>query len=173
MKTIALAVVAVATISSSADAGKRVGLRAKAPAVAAQPASAIIPVKDAEVKFNFGADYALGAKTMATPDVEEETFVAMSITQTQALKVVADKTAELEYCWLRVPAAKRTASSAALTLMIEPSGAVAGAFIEGTLPAGVATCIEKVAARWTFPAADAGAEIEHPLSFNGKTDTLK
>ncbi len=173
MKTIALAVIAVATLSSSADAGKRVGLRAKAPAAPAAAASAIIPVKDAEVKFNFGADYALGAKTMATPDVEEETFVAMSITQAQALKVVADKTSELEYCWLRVPAAKRTASSAALTLMIEPSGAVAGAFIEGTLPAGVATCIEKIAARWTFPAADAGAEIEHSLSFNGKTDTLK
>ena len=86
MKTIALAVVAVATLASSADAGKRVGLRAKAPAAAA-PASAIIPVKEAEVKFNFGTDYTLGAKTMATPDVEEETAAVAVAKKTKRANV--------------------------------------------------------------------------------------
>jgi hypothetical protein len=131
-------------------------------------------MKDEPVKLDFGASYGLKtAKAAALPDVDIEEFTAQPITQTQVSKVVQAKVSELEYCWLRLPASKRVAASTNLRLLVEASGTVAGAFAEGTLPAGVGACIEKLASRWTFPAADAGCEIEHALSFNAKSDALR
>ena len=182
MKTLLVAptVVLLTTLgalTSPAEAGKRVKPKAKAPPPAAAPVLETIPVKELPVKFNFGEDYVLGPKAAAAPSGEiEEVFVARSVTESQVAKVIQERAAELEYCWLRVPAAKRVAASANLKLMIEASGGVAGVFVEGALPRGVDACIEKVATRWAFPAADAGCEVEHALSLNNasaKTDALR
>lgn len=178
MKTIlvAPAVVLLTTLgalSSSAEAGKRVTPKAKAPPAAA-PVSEIIPVKEKAIKFNFGEDYVLAPKAATAPSGEvEEVFEAQTVNQAQVSKVVQERIADLEYCWLRIPAARRVAGSANLKLMIEANGAVAGAFVDGSLPAGVGACIEKLAARWAFPVADAGCEIEHAISLNTKSDTLR
>jgi hypothetical protein len=175
MKTIAALVLALTSfgaLSSTADA-KPARAKPKAVASAAVEQSPIVLSKDIQVKGEFGADYTLGLRRGTEVVVgESDKAPARSVTESAVGKVVRERSEELEYCWLRVPAAKRTASSAVLKLMIEASGAVAGAELEGEVPAGVSKCITAAAAKWTFPAEDEGCEIEHGLSFNAKTDTM-
>jgi hypothetical protein len=79
---------------------------------------------------------------------------------------VKSKADELEYCWIKLPAKQRVETSGMLHIAIEASGTVAGAWIDGSIPASVEKCMTDRAAKWTFPAADAGSEIEHPISFS-------
>ena len=149
---------------------------AKKPKVPKPPVekSALVMVKDIEIKGETGEDFVLGLRRAAEVSVNDADKAPVRVVgETAAAKVIHERSAELEYCWLRVPAAKRTASSAMLKLMIEASGAVALADLDGELPAGVAKCITTVASKWTFPAGDEGCEIEHGLSINSKTDTLR
>lgn len=170
MKTILLiTTLGVLASTSTSFAGKRRPPPKKPVAVKTD----IVLVKDAEVKFNFGDDYVIKNRETETPTVDAETFEAKPITESVAAKVVRERADLLEYCWLRVPAGKRVASSAVLKLAIEAGGSVVGAEVEGELPAGVGKCITAAASKWTFPAADSGCEIEHGISLNTKTDTLR
>lgn len=174
MKTIhtaalALALTTFGALASSADA-KPLRPKPKAPPVEASP---LVLAKDIAVKGDFGGEYTLGLRRATEVAVNDaDKVAAKSVTESTVAAVVREKSEVLEYCWLRVPAAKRTATSATLKLMIEATGAVAGAELEGELPAGVAKCITSAAAKWTFPSADEGCEIEHGISLNAKTDNL-
>jgi hypothetical protein len=175
MKTILLALTAVSVIATPALAGKHkkakpaaTDKRGLASAIEVLPeASAIILVKDDGLKGKTGDDFVLkSTRASAQPELDAETFEAKSISDKEAIKIVKSKADELEYCWLKVPAAKRTVTSATLHLAIEASGAVAGVWIDGQIPASVDKCMTERATKWAFPVADAGCEVEHGISFS-------
>jgi len=122
------------------------------------------PSKPAAKKPNFGESFELKGRYASRPrDVEPAIVKNVPLTATQP-GVLKDKIGDLEYCWLKLPAAKRVASSAMLKVTIEAVGTVAAARVDGELPAGVGKCITTVASRWTFPAGDARSEIEHGIT---------
>ena len=178
MKTL-LAIATVALLASPAVAGKHRPAPSKAKPTKGlasviekteEDDSKIVLVKEAEVTFNFGDDYVMrkagSSRESARPDVDEETFEAKAVSNKEAVKIVKANAEELEYCWIKVPAAKRVDTSAVLHLAIEASGAVAGVWVDGQIPASVEKCMNDRAAKWSFPAADAGCEIEHGISFS-------
>jgi hypothetical protein len=179
MKTILLALTAIGIVATPALAGKHRPAPAKAKPAAAAPKKsglaaapavedAIVLVEDkAQPKLKLGEDFGLKtARASARPDLDEETFVLKTVSNKEAIKIVKSKAEELEYCWIKLPAAKRVDTSATLHLAIEASGSVAGAWIDGSVPAAVEKCMTDRAAKWAFPAADAGCEIEHGISFS-------
>lgn len=171
MKTSHLALtIALTTLGTLSTADAK---RPKVPKAAVEK-SALIMVEDLEVKGDTGDDFVLGVRraTEITVDDTDKAPVRV-VTESAVAKLIRERSAELEYCWLRVPAAKRTATSAMLKLFIEASGAVALADLDGELPAGVTKCITSAASKWTFPSGDEGCEIEHGLSFNTKYATLR
>ncbi|MBA3455831.1 MAG: hypothetical protein H0T42_22230 [Deltaproteobacteria bacterium] len=171
MKTILL-LTAVAALASPAFAGKP---RSTTPSTSKRAViGAIKKAPEAPMpKMNFGESYILGARTSAEPTSSEPTHDAKSVSDSQVGQVVRDRVEELEYCWLRLPASKRVATSATLHLAIEASGAVAGVTVDGVLPAGMSKCITAAASKWTFPSADSGCEIEHGISMGMKSDTVR
>lgn len=179
MKTI-LALTAIGILATPAIAGKHrpaitkkpvAAAPAKKTGLAAAPAVAderdIVLVQDIEGPKNVGDAFELKtSRAAAKPDVDEETFELKTVSNKEAIKFVKSKSDELEYCWVKLPAKQRIESSATLHIAIEASGAVAGAWVDGTVPASVEKCMTDRAAKWVFPAADAGCEIEHGISFS-------
>lgn len=182
MKTI-LALTAIGVLATPAFAGKRTASNKAKPAptapakksgLAAAPAPApveerdIVLVQDKEQpKLKMGEDFGLRTeRASAKPHCDEETFDLKRVSNKEAVAIVKSKSDELEYCWVKLPAKQRVETSATLHIAIEASGAVAGAWIDGTVPASVEKCMTDRAAKWVFPAADAGSEIEHGISFS-------
>jgi len=182
MKTSLLAIAAIATLASPALAGKhrpspaktktaptKKGLAAATPVIVERE-SDLVKVEETKVDFNFGEDFVMqhasASRESARPDVDEETFEAKGISTKESSLIVKANADQLEYCWLKLPAAKRADTSATLHLAIEASGAVAGAWIDGSVPASVEKCMVERAEKWSFPAADAGGEVEHAFSFS-------
>lgn len=145
------------------------GLAAAAVAVSGDDSDLVL-AKTEKVDLDFGEGFvvkhASATRETERPDVEDETFEVKGVSNKAALAIVNDKTDELEYCWMKLPAKQRANTSATLHIAIEASGSVAGAWIDGSVPASVEKCLSDRAAKWTFPAADAGSEIEHALSFS-------
>ncbi len=170
MKTILL-LTTVAALTSPAFAGKRAAI----PSTSKK--NVIGEIKKAPEapmpKLDLGESYILGGRVSAEPTAAEPTNDAKSVSNSQVGQVVRDRVEELEYCWLRLPASKRVATSATLHLAIEATGSVAGVTIDGVLPAGMSKCITAAASKWTFPAADSGCEIEHGISMGMKSDTVR
>lgn len=172
MKTILL-LTTVAALTSPAFAGKRATIPTQG-----SKKNVIGEIKKAPEapmpKMDFGESYILGARTSAEPTSSEPTNdTAKTVSNSQVGQVVRDRVEELEYCWLRLPASKRVATSATLHLAIEATGAVAGVTIDGVLPAGMSKCITAAASKWTFPSADSGCEIEHGISMGMKSDLVR
>lgn len=182
MKTI-LALTAIGVLATPAFAGKHRPATSKAKPAAAAPAKKtglaapaapvveerdIVLVEDkAQPKLKMGEDFGLAsARASAKPDCDEETFDLKRVSNKEAVALVKSKSDELEYCWVKLPAKQRVETSATLHIAIEASGTVAGAWIDGTVPAAVEKCMTDRAAKWVFPAADAGSEIEHGISFS-------
>lgn len=116
----------------------------------------------AKKKPNFGESFELKGRYASRPrDVEPA--IVKNVIASQP-RVLEDKIADVEYCWLKLPAAKRVASAAVLKVTIEAAGTVTSAHVEGRLPAGVGKCITSVATRWSFPVGDARSEIEHGIT---------
>lgn len=181
MKTI-LALTAIGVLATPAFAGKRTATNKKVKPAATAPAKkglaaapapdveerAIILVEDKEQpKLNLGEDFGLKTeRASAKPHCDEETFDLKRVSNKEAIALVKSKSDELEYCWVKLPAKQRVETSAILHIAIEASGVVAGAWIDGTVPASVEKCMTDRAAKWVFPSADAGSEIEHGISFS-------
>jgi hypothetical protein len=175
MKTI-LALTAIGILATPAMAGKH-RPPSKAKPVAAKKAPAPLPVIEesdivlvedkAQPKLNLGEEFGLrSARASAKPDCDEETFDLKRVSNKEAVALVKTKSDELEYCWVKLPPKHRVETSAMLHIAIEASGVVAGAWIDGTVPAAVEKCMTDRASKWIFPAADAGSEIEHGISFS-------
>jgi hypothetical protein len=122
------------------------------------------PRKPPPKKPNFGESFDLHARRTTQPrDVDPATV--RSLSEHQAGAVIKTRLDDLENCWLRLPAAKRIAGGATLRVTIEATGVVSSARIsDADLPAGVGKCITSAAARWTFPASESRAEIEHGIT---------
>ncbi len=167
----------VAVLASPALAGKpRVVNPAPAPATVAPAVSRVTntlpalpkkPVVDEVSKLDLGLAYGLKQRRAAMPSEQiaedSEQFDAKALTESQVGKIVRERSDELEYCWLRLPPAKRVVSAAILHLSIHGTGKVASVEVNGDLPAGVAKCITSAASRWTFPVADAATEVDHGI----------
>ena len=115
-------------------------------------------------KLNLGLKYALKpTRASALPAETVDKVDAKSLTENQVGAIVRERSEDLEYCWLRLPPAKRVVSAAILHLSIEATGKVAAVEVNGDLPAGVGKCITQMAGRWAFPVADAASEIDHGI----------
>lgn len=145
--TLVLALATVGVVASPAVAGKR-------PAPAAKP-KAKPP--------NLGESFDLKQRRTALPH-DTDTAAARTLTDGQVGRVFKERLGNLEYCWLKQPQGRRTASAAMLHLTVEAIGTVAEARIDGELPAGVGKCITAAASRWTFPASDGRSEVEHGIT---------
>lgn len=177
MKTI-LALTAIGILATPAIAGKhRPASKAKSVVAPAKKAPAPAPVVEErdivlfeekeQPKLKLGEEFGLKtARASAKPDCDEETFDLKRVSNKEAIALVKSKSEELEYCWVKLPPKQRVETSAMLHIAIEASGVVAGAWIDGTVPAAVEKCMTERAAKWIFPAADAGSEIEHGVSFS-------
>ncbi len=121
------------------------------------------PVADEVSKLNLGLSYGLKTRASALPAADAEKAEAKPLSENQVGAIVRERAEDLEYCWLRLPPAKRVVSAAILHLSIEADGKVAAVEVNGDLPAGVGKCITQMAGRWTFPAADAATEIDHGI----------
>lgn len=92
---------------------------------------------------------------------------AQKLSNADAGEVIKAHEGELEYCWNRLPASKRSAASAfTLHLAIDPRGKVTALSLGGDAPAALSKCLNTAAKRWLFPIADTKSEIDYPLSFN-------
>lgn len=118
-------------------------------------------------QLNYGESFGLKARLAEQPKAAEHDPIIQikSLTDSQANKVVKDKLVDVENCWLKLPAAKRTASSAVLHLAVE-NGMVVEARVDGQLPKGVAACITSATDRWAFPVTDARSVVEQGLVLN-------
>lgn len=116
-------------------------------------------------KLNYGQTYVLGARKADKPAGDTEPAVAVKHADSPLDAVIDNRMGDVEVCWLKLPAAKRVASSATLSLTVE-GGMVKAAKIDGKLPDGVASCITTATDRWAFPVLDGKAELEHAMTFN-------
>ena len=118
-------------------------------------------------KQNFGESFGLKQRRVAPPRGNAEPIAVRSLSDGQVGRVIKDRVGDLEYCWLRVPVARRTAT-ATLHVSIEAAGTVSETRIDGELPASVGKCITTAANRWTFPVAESRTEIEHGITLSTK-----
>ena len=132
-------------------------------AAAQKPRSPAPAAKPAPKKPNFGDGYELKGRSSSGPRVVD-TVVVRNVHERPSGRVLADRMDDLETCWLKLPAAKRVASAATLHVTIEAAGNVTAARVDGELPTGVGKCITTAASRWTFPAAETRAEVEHGIT---------
>lgn len=118
-------------------------------------------------QLNYGTGYGLKERLTAQPKATENDPIVQvkSLTGSQVNKVVSDKMVDVENCWLKLPAKKRTNASATLRIAVE-NGMVVQARVDGELPKGVAQCITAATDRWAFPVTDARSEIEQGLVLN-------
>jgi hypothetical protein len=131
------------------------------------------PVVDEVSKLNLGLGYGLKSRKTEVPETDVETFEVKGLKENQVGAIVRERSEDLEYCWLRLPAAKRVVSAAILHLSIEASGKVATVEVNGDLPAGVAKCITQMAGRWAFPVADVASEIDHGIMLTTTSQKIR
>lgn len=124
------------------------------------------PSKTPSKKPNFGESFELKSRFASRPRAIDPTIVKN--VEVQSTRAIKDKIGDVEYCWLRLPANRRLASSAILRLTVEAAGHVSSVRIDGALPAGVAKCISTVAGRWTWAPEDSRSEIEHGVTLTSK-----
>ncbi len=152
LRSILLTTCAMALLAAPALAGK------------SRLAPAKQPVVDEVSKLDLGASYGLKARKVTQPaDADPVIASTKPLSENQVGKIVRERSDDLEYCWLRLPAGKRVVSAAVLHLSIAATGKVASVEVNGDLPAGVGKCITSAASRWTFPIADAATEIDHGI----------
>lgn len=159
MKAIFAALVTLSASTALAKPSRPAHAPAKKPAAEAKKG-----VEEVS-KLDLGLAYGLKERKTALPDTaaDAEQFEVQRLNENQVGAIVKQRAEDLEYCWLRLPASKRVVSAAILHLNIEASGKVAAVEVNGDIPAGVGTCITRMAHRWTFPTADAATEIDHGI----------
>jgi len=159
---VVLATLGAVAVPAAAGPGKR-----RAPA-RKKPAAAAVEVDRAPLKKARAADCGDGfdlsrSRRSAPPSGDAIPVVELrALTDAQVGSVVKDRRADVEYCWLRVPADHRAATTAVLRFAIDSTGEVTAADVTG-VPAAARTCIATAAAAWTFPAADVASDVEYAI----------
>ncbi|MCX5746686.1 MAG: hypothetical protein NT062_29775 [Proteobacteria bacterium] len=192
MKTSLLTIVAISSLSSMAFADKRPVTQAAAKVVASAPtmlktpklAKAAAPkvvaplatdlsITEIDTNLEFGKSYEILDRSHDLKDakVEESSLKIKAESGIGQAPITASRLADLEYCWDRMPAARRAADTTAVVkLAIEPIGSVAIATVTGDMHPELRKCIVAAAGRWRFPVADDATEVEYAVAL--KTTVL-
>mgnify|MGYP000882925425 CR=1 FL=1 len=103
------------------------------------------------------------------PDAESELRMkAATLTPAMAGLVVRENATAIELCMTKLPRGSR-ARTVGLVMTIEPTGSVSAARVIGAPRApAFASCLAGAARTWQFPHTDAAAEIEYPITINGR-----
>ena len=143
------------------------GPKKKKPAPAATVSTfttAVAPIKKS-AHTDYGDAFVLSrpVRAAATPLGDAAPIVELrGLSTAQVGAVVKANRIDLEYCWLRLPAAQRTATTAVLRLAIDTSGSVTTAEITG-VPDAARGCIASAADGWSFPTADIATDIDYAV----------
>jgi hypothetical protein len=118
------------------------------------------------IRYGESFDLSRPARKAARPvdeDIMEIEYRTVSLAQVG--KVIKDRAADLEYCWLRLPATHRKhETTALLRLSIHPTGTLASAEVLGQVPPACTKCILAQASKWTFPEADTLTTVDYPIT---------
>ena len=175
-----LAVASLALCAAPALAEKKVAMRLPTP-VAKAPVKASVPVTAKKIAAPAVAPDALATieekpvelgntgtgfdvfthkhDVAQAKDAEPTLKLAKSINGAQM--VTGQRLADIEYCWDRLPQARRVETTAIIKLATLPIGSVASSTITGDgLHAEFKKCVADVASRWRFPVTDAATEVE-------------
>lgn len=163
----------ILSVTASSALAKPTRPAASPPAAPTKTVAEKPVVVDEVSKLNLGLGYGLKARKNEVPETDMEEFEAKGLKETQVGAIVRERSEDLEYCWLRLPSAKRVVSAAILHLSIEATGKVAAVEVNGDLPSGVGKCITQMAGRWTFPAADTATEIDHGIMLTTTSQKLR
>lgn len=141
--------------------------KSDAPVVARKPSTGtdtIAAARDAAEHF----DLKRKDRDASAPRGDAELHMqAATLTAAAVGAVIADRQADLEYCFARIPEAARADEEFMLHLTIAPKGTILAAKVTGDDNAAVIEkCVQAQAKRWSFPQADAPSEIDYPLSFS-------
>ena len=118
-------------------------------------------------KPDIGASFdPLKPRHAALPTADQEIAAKGVVTERQVDQKVKDRSDDLEYCWLRVPAGKRISTTAIMHISIDETGLVSEARMEGELPAGVEKCMTSAAKSWRFAVTGSKCELEHAFTLN-------
>jgi hypothetical protein len=163
MRTSAIALVVLAGLGAVAVPAVA-GPRKKKPGVSTFT-TAVAPMKKS-TQADAGESFVLArpGRAAATPAGDAAPIVELrGLSTAQVGAVVKAGRADLEACWLRVPAAQRGATTAVLRFAIDATGAVTSADVAG-VPAAARGCIAAAAAGWTFPAADIATDADYAIA---------
>ena len=114
-----------------------------------------------------GESFDLAPRRSALPEGDEPLPVARpkSLTDAQIARVMKKQLGDVEYCWNRLPApARKTDTTAVITLSVEMTGVVSGVEVDSDVPASAQKCISACAARWVFPIAEASSQVEYAVA---------
>jgi len=190
--TIALALVTIGFVTSSAEAGKKKSKK-KAHATKVAPAEAprrltdsmgvsaiklatptgaaprkLIVIEDGALAAA-GESFDLGGTARLADMPSGEAAMRLEgvrLTTADAGEVVKGNWDDIDYCWSRVPAAQRDALETSLVFTVDPRGKVLSVSVDGSSPGKFATCMKVAAKRWNFPIADGESVVEYPLSLH-------
>ena len=133
--------------------------------LASLTATAVADKPHPKKQLMLGDAYDLAPRHAAMPRDVEAAAKPRTRSDGQVAVVVKSKLPDIQYCWNRLPALKRSADvTAVLRLSVEAKGNVTGAEIGGDVPADAQSCINDAVRRWTFPAADALSQIEYAVA---------
>jgi hypothetical protein len=119
-----------------------------------------------------GAEFALGRVDRGPsyqPNADAEVHMkAVTLTPAMAGLVVRDNATAIELCMTKLPREARV-GTVGLVMTIEPTGVVSAAKVNGAPKAAAfSSCLAGAAKTWAFPHTDAAAEIEYPITLNGR-----
>ena len=185
--TIALALITIGLVSSSAEAGKKksrkkahakvvpseaprrltdsMGINAVKLATPTGAPQKLIVIDGALAAAGEAFDLTRVERLADMPSGEEAMRVeGVRLTTADAGEVVKGHWDDIDYCWSRVPAAQRDSLETSLRFTVNPRGTVLTVEVDGSSPGKFATCIKVAAKRWMFPIADGESIVEYPLS---------
>lgn len=136
----------------------------------ASPPAASAPAGSGDVwkHLDYGQSYTLGHHRAAVPRPAEDAPAPVAtkphtLGDSQVGKVVHDRLADVQRCWLKLPDKQRIDSTAVLHLAIAPTGGVVDVTIGGDVPDGAVPCLTAAVERWQFPAAETSSEVSYPV----------
>jgi hypothetical protein len=160
MKNVVFVIAALGVLSVPAMADKPT----KKKSVAAKTKKAAPPPP----VIRYGESFDLSRPTRKAQKPVDEDIMEIayrSVTAAQVGQVVKERAADLEYCWLRLPAAQRGAeTTAVLRFSIQATGSVAAVDVVGDVPGACTKCIVATASKWTFPEADTLSQVDYPIT---------
>lgn len=168
MKTTAMLSLALGLLATPAFAGKRPVKRAPAApkAVIVAPLPEGLQVTTVDTNLAFGDSYEIFDRSRDIADSKGTEPTLKIKTDSPLNAITPQRLADIQYCWDRLPAARRAAdTTATIKLAIEPIGTVSIATVTGDhLHVELKKCIVASTDRWRFPVADEATEIEYAIA---------